>query len=297
MGDEGHHFATLRGLQVGKVVHQEPLGERADDGESGNLAHEHRNRIGLVASLAVRPVVVIPTFNERENIVDLLRVLRARVPEAHLMVVDDLSPDGTGELADAAAAELGEVTVVHREGRPGLGAAYRHGFALAFAEGFDVVVSMDSDFSHDPAVIPTMLGLIEGGADVVIGSRYVAGGGTQDWPMRRRLLSRWGNRYTGWLLGAKVRDCTAGFRAYRADVLQRIDPASTAAEGYAFLTELTRRLARSGANIVETPILFKDREKGTSKMSARIIVESMLLVTGWGILDRWRDLRQRFTKG
>ena len=245
----------------------------------------------------MRPVVVIPTFNERENIVDLLRVLRVTVPTAQLMVVDDLSPDGTGMLADTAAAELGSITVVHRSGRPGLGAAYRHGFSLAFEEGFDVVVSMDSDFSHDPSVIPTMLRLIEEGADVVIGSRYVPGGGTQDWPLRRRLLSRWGNRYTGWLLGAKVRDCTAGFRAYRADVLQRIDPSSTSAEGYAFLTELTRRLARSGANIVETPILFKDREKGTSKMSARIIVESMLLVTGWGVVDRWRALRQRFTKG
>jgi dolichol-phosphate mannosyltransferase len=261
------------------------------------MAHEHRNRIGLVASLPVRPVVVIPTFNERENIADLLRVLRATVPEAQLMVVDDQSPDGTGALADGVAAELGNITVIHRDGKPGLGAAYRHGFAVAAEQGFDVVVSMDSDFSHDPAVIPTMLRLIEGGADVVIGSRYTAGGGTQDWPLRRRLLSKWGNRYTGWLLGAKVRDCTAGFRAYRGDVLQRIDPASTAAEGYAFLTELTRRLARSGANIVETPILFKDREKGTSKMSARIIVESMLLVTGWGILDRWRDLRQRFSKG
>ncbi len=245
----------------------------------------------------MRPAVVIPTYNERENIVDLLRVLRSAVPEAHLMVIDDHSPDGTGELADAAAVELGNITVIHREGKPGLGAAYRHGFSLAADEGFDVVVSMDSDFSHDPAVIPTMLRLIADGADVVIGSRYVPGGGTKDWPLRRRLLSKWGNRYTGWLLGAKVRDCTAGFRAYRGDVLQRIDPASTGAEGYAFLTELTRRLARSGANIVETPILFKDREKGTSKMSARIIIESMLLVTGWGISDRWHDLRQRFAKG
>jgi dolichol-phosphate mannosyltransferase len=130
---------------------------------------------------------------------------------------------------------------------------------------------------------------------VVIGSRYVAGGGTKDWPLRRRLLSRWGNRYTGFVLGAKVRDCTAGFRAYRADVLQAIEPGSTSAEGYAFLTELTRRLARSGANIVETPILFKDRERGTSKMSGRIIVESMLLVTRWGISDRLKSLRRRIS--
>ncbi|MGB8859322.1 MAG: polyprenol monophosphomannose synthase [Ilumatobacteraceae bacterium] len=244
----------------------------------------------------MRCVVVVPTFNERENIADLLRALRASVPDAEVMVVDDLSPDGTGEAAEAVAAELGRITVVHRQGRPGLGAAYRHGFTLAFERGFDAIVSMDSDFSHDPAVIPTMLQLLEGGADVVIGSRYVEGGGTQDWPLRRRLLSRWGNRYTGVLLGAKVRDCTAGFRAYRADVLRAIEPGSTSAEGYAFLTELTRRLARSGATIVETPILFKDREKGTSKMSGRIIVESMVLVTRWGIADRVQGLRRRITR-
>lgn len=244
----------------------------------------------------MRAVVVIPTFNERENIVELLTALRREVPAADLMVVDDLSPDGTGELADAAAAEMGRVTVVHREGKPGLGAAYRHGFGLAFDAGYEAIVSMDSDFSHDPAVIPIMLGLLGEGADVVIGSRYVAGGGTKDWPLRRRLLSRWGNRYTGFLLRAKVRDCTAGFRAYRTEVLKAIDPGSTGAEGYAFLTELTRRLARSGAKIVETPILFKDREKGTSKMSGRIIVESMLLVTRWGITDRANALRARLSR-
>ena len=154
----------------------------------------------------MRCVVVVPTFNERENIADLLRALRATVPDAYVMVIDDLSPDGTGAIADEIAAELGQIQVVHRHGKPGLGAAYRHGFAVAFEQGFDVIVSMDSDFSHDPAVIPTMLQLLDDGADVVIGSRYVAGGGTQDWPLRRRLLSRWGNRYTGLLLGDKVRE-------------------------------------------------------------------------------------------
>ncbi len=244
----------------------------------------------------MRTVVVVPTFNERENIADLLHALRVAVPEADLMVIDDLSPDGTGDVAEAAAAELGRVIVVHRSGKPGLGAAYRHGFSLAFDAGYDAIVTMDSDFSHDPDVVPTMLRLLEGGADVVIGSRYVAGGGTKDWPLRRRLLSRWGNRYTGLLLRAKVRDCTAGFRAYREETLKAIDPGSTGAEGYAFLTELTRRLARQGATIVETPILFKDRVKGTSKMSGRIIVESMLLVTRWGIADRARGLRARIAR-
>jgi dolichol-phosphate mannosyltransferase len=254
------------------------------------------SRRGEIASPPVRAVVVVPTFNERENVVDLLRAVRSTVPEAHVIIVDDLSPDGTGQLADEAAKTLGQITVVHREGKPGLGAAYRHGFALAFERGFDAIVSMDSDFSHDPAVIPTMLQLLEQGADVVIGSRYVAGGGTVDWPLRRRLLSRWGNRYAGALLGAKVRDCTAGFRAYRADTLRAIQPGSTSAEGYAFLTELTRRLARRGSTIVETPIVFRDRQKGSSKMSGRIIVESMLLVTAWGVLDRARSVRRRFAR-
>lgn len=252
-----------------------------------------QRRSGGLASGVVRSVVVLPTFNERENIGAMLRALRAAVPATDVIVVDDLSPDGTGEIADAVGAEVGGVRVVHREGKPGLGAAYRHGFGLAFDDGYDVIVSMDCDFSHDPAVIPRMLELVGEGADVVVGSRYVAGGGTQDWPLRRRLLSKWGNRYTGILLGTGVRDCTAGFRAYRASVLQSVEPASTGAEGYAFLTELTRRLARRGARIVETPILFRDREKGTSKMSGRIIVESMLLVTRWGLADRWQSLRGR----
>jgi len=147
-------------------------------------------------------------------------------------------------------------------------------------------VSMDADFSHDPAVIPTMLGLVAGGTDAVIGSRYVLGGATVDWPLRRRLLSKWGNRYTASLLRLPVHDCTSGFRAYRAEALRAIDPASTTADGYAFLTELVRKLIGNGATIVETPIVFRDRRYGTSKMSGRIIAESMLLVTKWGLFDR-----------
>lgn len=252
-----------------------------------------RGRGRGLASGVVRSVVVLPTYNERENIGAMLRALRSAVPATDVIVVDDLSPDGTGEIAEAVGAEVGGVRVVHRQGKPGLGAAYRHGFGLAFHDGYDVIVSMDCDFSHDPAVIPRMLELVTEGADAVIGSRYVPGGGTLDWPLRRRLLSKWGNRYTGFLLGTGVRDCTSGFRAYRASQLAAVDPGSTAAEGYAFLTELARRLARAGATIVETPIMFRDREKGTSKMSGRIIVESMLLVTRWGVADRWHALRGR----
>ncbi|HEY7626641.1 MAG TPA: polyprenol monophosphomannose synthase, partial [Ilumatobacteraceae bacterium] len=209
-----------------------------------------------------------------------------------VLVVDDNSPDGTATLAEETAAELGRIKVVRRAGKLGLGAAYRHGFTTAFDEGYDTIVSMDSDFSHDPVVIPTMLGLLEGGADAVIGSRYVTGGATVDWPLRRRLLSRWGNRYTAAVLRLPVSDCTSGYRAYRRDALRAIDPATTTAEGYAFLTELVRKLIANGSSVVETPITFRDRRYGTSKMSGRIIAESMLLVTKWGARDVLRRKRQ-----
>jgi dolichol-phosphate mannosyltransferase len=248
----------------------------------------------------VRAVVLLPTFNEADNIALLLAAVRSEAPDADVVVIDDSSPDGTGQIAQCAADDDPRITVVHRSGKAGLGAAYRHGFELAFAAGYDVIVSMDSDFSHDPQRITALVGVVAGGADLAIGSRYVDDGGTVDWPLRRRLLSRWGNRYTAKLLGVRVRDCTSGFRAYRASALQAVGPAGTTAEGYAFLTELVRRLAKSGATIAEVPILFKDRERGTSKMSGRIIAESMLLVTGWGIKDRtnaarsWtRSLRSR----
>jgi len=237
--------------------------------------------------------VVLPTYNEAENIERLLRELRRIVPEARLLVVDDSSPDGTGAIAERCAVELGSIDVVHREVKDGLGNAYRFGFRRVVESGFDVVVTMDSDFSHDPNVIPSMLSRVEAGADAVIGSRYVPGGGTQDWPLHRRLLSRWGNVYTGWILGVKVRDCTSGFRAYRTEALAAIDPDSTRADGYAFLTELVVRLSRRGARIDEVPIVFVDRRYGTSKMSSRIVVESMLLVTRWGLGHRWRRLSGR----
>lgn len=240
-------------------------------------------------SQPVRTVVVLPTFNEAENIVGILRAVRQAVPDADVLVVDDNSPDGTAALAEEAASELGRVKVLRRAGKQGLGAAYRHGFVTAFDEGYDAIVSMDSDFSHDPEVIPIMLRLVADGADAVIGSRYVPGGATVDWPLRRRLLSRWGNRYTAAVLRLPVRDCTSGFRVYRAAALQSINPASTTAEGYAFLTELVRKLIATGSTIVETPIVFRDRQFGTSKMSGRIIAESMLLVTKWGIFDRKRN--------
>jgi dolichol-phosphate mannosyltransferase len=235
--------------------------------------------------------VVLPTYNESENIARLLTQLRTVLPDGRLYVVDDNSPDGTGDIAERCARELGGIEVLHRPGKQGLGSAYRQGFAHVIAQGVDVVVSMDVDFSHDPLVIPAMLAAIEAGSDAVIGSRYVNGGGTKNWPIHRRLLSRWGNLYTAAVLGVKVRDCTSGFRTYRATALASIAPETTKAEGYAFLSELVVRLSQRGLKISEVPILFVDRENGTSKMSGRIIAESMLLVTRWGVAQRWNQAK------
>jgi dolichol-phosphate mannosyltransferase len=227
----------------------------------------------------VRVCVVAPTYQEAENITRFLEAVRLSVPNASVLIVDDNSPDGTGRLADEAAAHLGS--------------AYREGFEWALSQGFDIVVSMDVDFSHDPAVIPQLVGLVERGADAAVGSRYVPGGGTVAWPWHRRMLSRWGNRYTATILRLPVSDCTTGFRAYSAAALRAIDPGSTRAEGYAMLTEFVRRLVRRGMRVVEHPITFVDRQYGTSKMSGRIVAESMLLVTGWGLRDLLRSVGRR----
>ncbi len=235
----------------------------------------------------MRAVVVLPTYNERDNIEQYLRAVRAVSCDIEVLVVDDSSPDGTADLARVLGDELGGVTVLQRAAKNGLGSAYRAGFAhvLSAEPAYDVVLSMDADLSHDPAVLPAMLAVIEVGADAVIGSRYVRGGGTTDWPVRRQLLSKWGNAYTRTVLRLAPHDCTSGYRAYRTEALAAIDPGSTSAEGYAFLTELVRRLTRLGFRIDETPIVFRDRERGKSKMSGRFIVESMLLVTRWALTD------------
>ena len=251
----------------------------------------------------MRAVIVLPTYNERENVAGFLRAVRevrlAHDTELDVLIVDDSSPDGTAEIARQAAAELdgapdhnrGSTSVLVRPGKQGLGSAYRQGFqqvlggAVDGAARYDVVVSMDADLSHDPLVLPAMFAALADGADLVVGSRYVRGGGTTDWPVRRQLLSKWGNTYTRFVLGLDTRDCTSGYRAYRATALAAVQPASTGAEGYAFLTELVRRFTRAGYKVVETPIVFRDRAAGRSKMSGRIIAESMLLVTRWGLRD------------
>ena len=245
----------------------------------------------------MRAVIVLPTYNERENIESFLRAVRAVDDNIGVLVVDDNSPDGTADIARKIGEELGGVEVLQRDAKYGLGSAYRTGFRQvldsADSDAYDVVVSMDADLSHDPAVIPQMLAQIDSGADAVIGSRYVRGGGTTDWPVRRQVLSKWGNAYTRLLLGLNVHDCTSGYRAYRRSALAAIAPDDTSADGYAFLTELVRRLTRHGFRIVEVPIVFRDRVAGKSKMSGRIIGESMLLVTRWGVSDRLHRRRRR----
>ena len=241
----------------------------------------------------MRSVIVLPTYNERENIEVFLRGVRDTGAPVDVLVVDDASPDATADAARALAGELGGISVLDRTSKDGLGSAYRAGFAQVLGGDYDVIISMDADLSHDPAVIPEMLRLIDSGADAVVGSRYVRGGGTTDWPTHRRLLSKWGNAYTRTALRLSVNDCTSGYRAYRADALRSIEPTTTQAEGYAFLTELVRRLDRTGHTIVETPIIFRDRERGKSKMSGRIVVESMWRVTTWSVADLRRRLTRR----
>ncbi|HJV08733.1 MAG TPA: polyprenol monophosphomannose synthase, partial [Acidimicrobiales bacterium] len=234
----------------------------------------------------MRALVVLPTYQEAENIAEVLRRLRAAAPGADVLVVDDSSPDGTAAMAKAVGHELGNIDVLVRPGKSGLGSAYRAGFAEGMARGYDVLVEMDSDLSHDPARLPALLRAVEAGADLALGSRYVPGGLIPNWPFHRRFLSRAGNRYAASVLGLDVRDATSGFRAYRAEALRGIDLGSVRADGYGFQIEMAYRVARLGGRIVEVPIEFRDRERGNSKMSGRIIVEALALVSWWGIRDR-----------
>ena len=234
----------------------------------------------------MRTLVIIPTYLEAENIDDVLRKVRAAAPEADILVVDDSSPDGTADLARATGAEVGHVDVLVRPDKGGLGVAYRAGFQRGFDEGYDVLVQMDADLSHDPAALPALLERIEGGADVAIGSRYTPGGNIPHWPVTRRMLSRVGNMYASTVLGVKIHDCTSGYRAYRSTMLRRVEADATRATGYGFQVELAYRAHQLGATIVEVPITFNDRVRGESKMSWHIIGEAMSLVTWWGCRDR-----------
>ena len=233
--------------------------------------------------------VVVPTYDEAENLPLLVKGIRAALPGARILVVDDNSADGTADVADALDRELGAIDVLRRPGKAGLGAAYRAGFRTALDAGAEIVVQMDADMSHDPAVLPALVAIVEHGGDVAIGSRYVPGGLTENWPWRRRALSRWGNRYVAGVLGLAVNDATAGYRAYSADALARMAYDTVRADGYGFQVEMTYRIVRAGGRVVEFPITFRDRTIGESKMSGNIVSEAFLLV-----LELWaQDLRGR----
>jgi dolichol-phosphate mannosyltransferase len=232
-------------------------------------------------------LVVIPTYDEAANVADLLHRIRRVVPTVDVLVVDGNSPDGTALVAGRVAAEVGRITVLRQAKRCGLGGAYREGFRHGLRRrGYPTIVEMDADLSHDAADLPRLLGGVEAGADLVIGSRYVPGGSIPGWSRSRRAISRFGNRYAARLLDLDVEDLTSGFRAYRAEALAAIHPGRSRANGYGFQVELAYRIARQGGRIVEVPIVFTDRVRGSSKMSWPIVGEAALLVTAWGIRDR-----------
>jgi dolichol-phosphate mannosyltransferase len=234
-----------------------------------------------------RVAVIIPTYNERENLEPLATRLRRSVPDADLLVVDDNSPDGTGDLADKLAAEEPRIHVLHRPGKAGLGAAYVAGFGWALQEGYGAIVEMDADGSHDPAELPKLLAALDS-ADLVIGSRWVAGGKVSNWPRSRELLSRGANSYARVMLAIPVRDATGGYRAYRAETLRRIALDRVQSQGYCFQIDLALRVIRAGMKVAEVPITFVDRTRGESKMSRSIVIEAFLRVTGWGLASRLR---------
>jgi dolichol-phosphate mannosyltransferase len=236
----------------------------------------------------MKPFIVMPTYNEKENIERIVREILGLGTGVSMLIVDDGSPDGTGEIADRLAGELdGQVFVEHRQGKQGLGTAYRHGFQVALARGADCVFEMDADFSHDPAYIPDFLAAIEK-HDVVIGSRYVPGGGTRDWGRTREFISRGGSFYARVFTGLKVKDSTSGFRCYRRKVLEAVDFSRIEASGYAFQVEMAYVCTIMGFDVFELPIVFTDRTAGTSKMSKSIVFEAMRLVAG--LKKKYRDI-------
>jgi len=243
----------------------------------------------------MRTLVVVPTYDEAETIVAVLEAVRLAAPDVDVLVVDDASPDGTGKLAEDAAQRLGRIEVLHRDRKAGLGTAYRAGFARGIAQGYDALVEMDADFSHDPGALPRLLEAAEH-ADVVIGSRYVPGAAIPNWTIARLALSRGGNLYAAFLLSLGVADSTAGYRVYRRDALERMAYETVRAEGYAFQIEMTYRARSAGATIREVPITFIDRAQGRSKMSSAIVVEALALVTLWALERPWRALRARWSR-
>jgi dolichol-phosphate mannosyltransferase len=239
-----------------------------------------------------RIVVIIPTFNELSTLPVIVSRVRASVPEADILVADDNSPDGTGRLADEIAAADDQVHVMHRLGKEGLGAAYLAGFAWALQAGYDVVVEMDADGSHQPEQLPRLLDALRT-ADLVLGSRWVPGGRTENWPKSRQLISRGGTAYTRLMLGVPIQDATGGYRAFRADTLRKLDLHEVASQGYCFQIDLAWRAVQRGLTVREVPITFVERTAGTSKMSRKIVAEALWRVTVWGVDDKVTRVRRR----
>ncbi len=239
-----------------------------------------------------RVLVVVPTYNEAPNLERIVGRVRAAVPDAEVLVADDNSPDGTGELADRITAADDHVHVMHRPGKGGLGAAYLAGFAWALENGYDVIVEMDADGSHRPEDLPRMLAALES-ADLVLGSRWVPGGSVVNWPAHRKLLSKGGNTYSRLALGVPIRDITGGYRAFRRQTLEKLDLHDVASQGYCFQVDLAWRAEKAGLRVVEVPITFVEREYGTSKMSGAIVSEALWRVTQWGVMSRVQQLRRR----
>jgi dolichol-phosphate mannosyltransferase len=228
-------------------------------------------------------LVVLPTYNESQNIDRVLRRIRESLDAATVLVVDDGSPDGTADIAETLGKELGNIEVMRRHEKSGLGSAYRAGFRWGLARDFDVCVEMDSDLSHEPEALPALVGALSPNCELAVGSRYIPGGSIPNWAWHRRLLSRGGNVYASALLGLGVADSTSGFRAYSATVLRRIELDRIRADGYGFQIEMTYQAQRAGASVREVPIRFVDRVEGESKMSTFIVVEAFGLVTWWGV--------------
>jgi dolichol-phosphate mannosyltransferase len=235
----------------------------------------------------MRSVLIVPTYNEAANIERFLTKVRTHAPNTEILVVDDNSPDQTAKIAETVAAKLGSIEIINRSGQRGYAAASREAMLIAIKSGYDVIATMDADFSHDPKVLTKLISLVNSDTALVIGSRYVPGGGVTNWPLFRRVLSKWGNLYTAFCLRLKIKDCTSGFRAYSATSLKQIDLVNLTADGYAFLSEMAFVISRKklGA-IVESPIVYLDRAFGDSKMNTRIMRESMVLVTRWGFALR-----------
>ncbi|MCW2810016.1 MAG: ppm1 [Friedmanniella sp.] len=236
-----------------------------------------------------RVLVIVPTYNEAENIAAIVGRVRAAVEDVHVLVADDNSPDGTGRLADELAAADDHVHVLHRAGKEGLGAAYLAGFRWGLDQGFDILVELDADGSHQPEQLPAVLSALAD-ADMVKGSRWVPGGTVVNWPKSREVLSRGGNLWTQLMLGVPVKDATGGFNAFRADTLRGLGLDDVASAGYCFQVDLTWRALKAGYRVKEVPITFVEREFGTSKMSQRIVVEALLRTTWWGVKYRAQQL-------